>query len=207
MHGCALQIAPMTIERASPRGGTPHPANRTAFERLQSIVGSLRHDRARADVRAIRDEALRAVAARRYGKRLWGTLVAGAAVLTIAGVFWTTPAADNVRSTFTELVAHLTGTRTYATNVGQRSTFALDDGSSVELDAESLINVKFSDRGRDVELVRGQVLFNAARDPHRPFIVHAGNRTIVAIGTEFDVRLDRRSVQVTLIEGDSPRRE
>jgi transmembrane sensor len=35
----------------------------------------------------------------------------------------------------------------------------------------------------------------------RPFIVRAGDRQVLAIGTRFDVRLDSTSVQVTLLEG------
>ena len=59
------------------------PAHRKAFEALQSLVISLRHDSARADVRALRDEALRLSARRR--RRLWLT---GAAAATVApGLF------------------------------------------------------------------------------------------------------------------------
>jgi transmembrane sensor len=44
-------------------------------------------------------------------------------------------------------------------------------------------------------------MFRVAKDPSRPFAVRVANREIVAVGTEFDVRLDATSVQVTLLEG------
>jgi transmembrane sensor len=44
-------------------------------------------------------------------------------------------------------------------------------------------------------------LFNVTKDARRPFIVQAGDRQVLAVGTRFDVRLDATSVQVTLLEG------
>jgi transmembrane sensor len=177
------------------------PANHAAFERLQSIIASLRHDRGRANVRALRDEALRA-AERHQRHKLWSVgLVAAACAVTVGASLWHTPAATWLRTPMTELVSYVKGDRTFATGNGQRSTFVLADGSFVELNAESRIKVAFTKAGRDIELINGQALFSVAKDPQRPFIVHAGNREIVAVGTQFDVRLDARTLQVTLIEG------
>jgi transmembrane sensor len=177
------------------------PAHRAAFERLQTIVASLRHDRSRADVRALRDEALRSISTHRR-RRLW--LSAAAAVLAAFGIgaaLWNTSGGDWARAPLSDLTARLAGAEIYKTGVGQRSTFVLADGSSVELNSQSRINVNFSELRRSVKLVKGQALFNVAKNTQRPFVVRAGNRQIVAVGTQFDVRLDSRSVQVTLIEG------
>jgi len=167
--------------------------HREAFERLQAIVATLRHERGRADVRALRDEALRNVQHRRhrFWTKAWTRAAAvGFIALTIGVVLWKRPAED-----------WLSRVDTYSTGIGQRSTLVLEDGSSVELNAQSRINVRFSSSQRHVELAEGQVLFNVAKNQARPFVVDAGNRRIVAVGTQFDVRLDVRSVQVTLIEG------
>jgi transmembrane sensor len=99
------------------------------------------------------------------------------------------------------MITRLSGAQSYSTRTGQRSTFVLDDGSSIDLNARSRIEVRFSNTRRDVTLVEGQALFNVAREPRRPFIVHAGNQQVLAVGTRFDVRLDTTSVQVTLLEG------
>lgn len=92
-------------------------------------------------------------------------------------------------------------TEQYATQVGQRSTVTLQDGSTVELNAKSIIRVRFTATQRRVDLLSGQALFHVAKGSQRPFVVAAGDREIVAIGTEFDVRRDSSSVRVTLVEG------
>lgn len=175
------------------------PAHSLAFERLQLVTASLRHDRGRADVRALRDEALRAVGTRRRRRFAWAA--AASVVFALPVAFWATPVPPWLRQPIDTVVARITGSETYATGIGQRSTFVLEDGSVVELNAQSKVSVTFTETQRDVKLVRGQALFNVAKNPQRPFVVHAGNREIVAVGTEFDVRLDTHSVQVTLIEG------
>jgi transmembrane sensor len=177
------------------------PTHQAAFEHLQTLVASLRGGRGRADARALRDEALRAVRARGRRKRAWGTVAASVVAVGICVAFWNMSSVDWLQTSLDDLIAPLTGTKSYATGTGQRSTFVLEDGSSVELNAESRIKVTFSETRRNVQLTQGQGLFSVAKNPQRPFIVHARNRDIVAVGTQFDVRLDSRSLQVTLIEG------
>jgi transmembrane sensor len=52
-----------------------------------------------------------------------------------------------------------------------------------------------------VYLDRGQAFFKVAKDAGHPFIVHAGGRTVTAIGTAFDVRVGPKGFSVTLVEG------
>jgi transmembrane sensor len=176
------------------------PAHQQTFERLQAIVATLRHERSRADISALRDEALRA--GQHHRRRVWiATAAAGVAALTLGAVVWSGPSADWLREPIAAMVTRLSGAQIYSTSTGQRSTFVLDDGSSIELNAQSRIEVRFSDYRREVVLVEGQALFNVTKDLRRPFIVRAGDRQVLAIGTRFDVRLDSTSVQVTLLEG------
>jgi transmembrane sensor len=176
------------------------PAHQQTFERLQAIVGTLRHERSRADISALRDEALRA--GQHHRRRFWfATAAAGVAAITLGVVVWNGPSQGWLREPIAAMVTRLSGAQIYSTSTGQRSTFVLDDGSSIELNAQSRIEVRFSDYRREVALVEGQALFNVTRDLRRPFIVRAGDRQVLAIGTRFDVRLDSTSVQVTLLEG------
>jgi transmembrane sensor len=177
------------------------PAHQQTFERLQAIVATLRHERSRADISALRDEALRAGQRRR--RRVWFTTAAAAAIaaLTLGVAVWNGPSPAWLREPIAAMVTRLSGAQIYSTSTGQRSTFVLDDGSSIELNARSRIEVRFSDYRREVALVEGQALFNVTKDLRRPFIVRAGDRQVLAIGTRFDVRLDATSVQVTLLEG------
>jgi transmembrane sensor len=50
-------------------------------------------------------------------------------------------------------------------------------------------------------LVRGEAFFEVAKDPTRPFVVTAGSRQVIAVGTAFNVRLQDRQLRVTLVEG------
>jgi transmembrane sensor len=50
-------------------------------------------------------------------------------------------------------------------------------------------------------LAAGQALFKVAHDAARPFVVAAANHEVVAVGTEFEVRLDGEKVRVALLQG------
>jgi len=78
---------------------------------------------------------------------------------------------------------------------------ALPDGSIVTLGARSAMTVAFSADERRVNLSDGEGYFDVASDSSRPFIVHAGEATVRAIGTAFDVRLAVDSVRVDVVEG------
>jgi transmembrane sensor len=49
--------------------------------------------------------------------------------------------------------------------------------------------------------MKGRAKFGVAKDPRRPFLVHAADREIVATGTEFSVELVQKDVRVILYEG------
>ena len=91
--------------------------------------------------------------------------------------------------------------RIYTTAVGERLVVTLPDGSQVTLDTRSQLRVAWSKRERNVKLVRGQALFEVAKDRTRPFVVEARNQRLVAVGTAFDVRVEGRQMKVTMVEG------
>lgn len=89
----------------------------------------------------------------------------------------------------------------YATLIGQQMDATFDDGSVIHLNTNSQIESEFSDEKRIIKLVKGEVLFEVAHDPNRPFIVYAGDRLVQAIGTKFVVHLKSENVQVTVTDG------
>lgn len=89
----------------------------------------------------------------------------------------------------------------YSTGIGQQRSITLADGSTVELNGRSKIQVHFVAHERDVDLIRGQALFHIAKDPQRPFIVRAGETRIRAVGTQFDVNELKDRTVVTVVEG------
>ena len=182
------------------------PEHREAFERLQAVLSTLRRSLARADVRALRDEGLRAQKSGSPRRRAFAAAAAIASV-AVAAALWTNLPDRFQRAPLSESVA-MTGSllglqrsEVYETGIGQRSVSTLQDGSSVELDAKTRVKVVLNKRARNVELIYGQALFHVAHDAKRPFVVRAADREITALGTQFDVRLDGTSVRVTLVEG------
>jgi transmembrane sensor len=89
----------------------------------------------------------------------------------------------------------------HRTGVGERLTLTLPDGSVATLNTDSILKVAYSGGERGVRLVRGQALFEVAKNRRVPFRVYAGDRRITAVGTVFDVRLDGQRVKVALVEG------
>jgi transmembrane sensor len=90
---------------------------------------------------------------------------------------------------------------TYSTAVGEQRSVTLPDGSVVELNSRSRVIVTFSEGSRNLELSRGQALFQVARDPSRPFVVKSGNTRVRAVGTRFDVYKKESGTVVTVVEG------
>jgi transmembrane sensor len=78
---------------------------------------------------------------------------------------------------------------------------ALPDGSNVELNASSEVEVSFTTAQRRVRLVRGEAHFVVAKDRNRPFVVDAGTLAVRAVGTAFNVRLGVQDIEVLVTEG------
>lgn len=90
----------------------------------------------------------------------------------------------------------------FATARGERRTVRLADGTAITLNTDSAVHVGYVAEQRLVHLLRGQALFEVAKDPHRPFVVQAGEKQITALGTIFEVRLfESDRMKVTLVEG------
>jgi transmembrane sensor len=77
----------------------------------------------------------------------------------------------------------------------------LPDGSLVELNTDSAVEVRFSPAQRRVRLTRGEAHFTVAKNPQIPFTVDAGGVSIRAVGTAFDVRLSPEKIDVLVTEG------
>ncbi|TAM21207.1 MAG: DUF4880 domain-containing protein [Rhodanobacter sp.] len=89
----------------------------------------------------------------------------------------------------------------YATAIGEQRTITLDDGTQVELAADSRISVDFSPGYRRVTLRRGEAEFDVVHDASRPFRVYAGANMIQDVGTRFSVNRLPSGTIVSVIEG------
>ena len=89
----------------------------------------------------------------------------------------------------------------YLTAVGQQKTVTLSDDSRVQLNTNSQIQVDYSDGYRNIRLLQGEVHFEVAKDPSKPFRVYAGSGRVQAVGTAFNVYLNKDQVEVLVTEG------
>jgi transmembrane sensor len=91
--------------------------------------------------------------------------------------------------------------RTYATEIGGRSSFPLEDGSQVELNTNSELRTALDAKSRTAWLDRGEAYFAVAHDAGRPFVIHAGPRLVKVLGTKFSVWRDGDRLVVSVLEG------
>jgi transmembrane sensor len=89
----------------------------------------------------------------------------------------------------------------YHTEIGAFQAVSLTDGSKVTLDTNTRIHVHVTQTERRVDLEQGEAYFEVAKDLARPFVVSAGDKRIVAVGTQFSVRNERGEVRVIVTEG------
>jgi transmembrane sensor len=99
------------------------------------------------------------------------------------------------------LTAFLIRDPVYATKAGEQQIVTLTDGTRVALNTNSKLVVAFTKAERRVRLGRGEAMFEVTKNPHRPFIVEAGEEQVRVLGTTFTVRNDGQKVAVVLVEG------
>ena len=92
--------------------------------------------------------------------------------------------------------------QSYRSAVGQRSKVDLPDGSTIELNTDTMIEVNFTPQRREFRLVRGEALFDVEPDASRPFIVNSHDDRVIALGTVFSVRKVGEDIVVSLFEGE-----
>ena len=91
---------------------------------------------------------------------------------------------------------------TFATAVGEQRTIELADGSRIQLNTGSRVEVAYTSSERIVRLTAGETYFDVDKEPRRPFSVYAADGIVRAVGTAFTVRLrDNDAVEVTVEEG------
>ncbi len=89
----------------------------------------------------------------------------------------------------------------YATQIGERQTIELPDGSNIELNTDTKVDIEFTKQDRLVHLVKGEAFFEVESNPEKPFTVLANGGAVKAVGTAFTVRLKEEKINVTVTEG------
>lgn len=165
--------------------------NQRAFRHLAAVSAELEAIRSDPEILAMREEARRAGS----DARLW--LRAIAATLILLCLAWS---AIVYLGRTTQPAAEIAAA-VYVTQRGQIGRVRLADGTMAVLDADSYVRVTMSGTERRVDLLRGRAYVEVAHDAGRPFVFHAGGKTVTALGTRFDVRLLDAGIEVVLEEG------
>lgn len=79
--------------------------------------------------------------------------------------------------------------------------YELEDGSTIDLNEGANVICKYSKERREFWIKSGEAYFTVAKDPNRPFDVHAGETKLRAIGTEFNVKYNKSAIEVLVTEG------
>lgn len=127
--------------------------------------------------------------ARRKRRRRIFEVVAVAAALMIGFFVWRQPLHRDAK--FIGTPAQVAGLQ----------TLHLSDGSTVFLGPDSIVLEQFTPAERRVILRRGGAHFEVAKNPARPFVVRAGLVDVSAVGTAFNVMLQKETVEVLVTEG------
>lgn len=90
---------------------------------------------------------------------------------------------------------------TFATPVGGHEIVTLKDGSSIELNTDTVVRTDIGVDHRLAFIEKGEAYFKIAHDAGHPFIVTADNSKITVLGTKFSVRDEPNRVEVKLIDG------
>lgn len=83
---------------------------------------------------------------------------------------------------------------------GARERFTLDDGSQLNLNAGTAVDLDFTPSQRLLHLRHGELMVQVAADATRPFIVRTAQGDIRALGTRFLVRQEAEASRVIVLE-------
>ncbi|WP_212627154.1 FecR domain-containing protein [Pseudomonas sp. PP3] len=87
------------------------------------------------------------------------------------------------------------------TGTGERRRVRLDDGSQLQLNTATAVDIRYSATLREIRLLEGEIQIETARDSlARPFVVHTAEGSIRALGTRFVVRHDAEQTRVSVQE-------
>ena len=90
----------------------------------------------------------------------------------------------------------------FSTRIGEMRRESLPDGSSITLNTGTTLAVRYTERLREVKLLCGEVLVEAAADPLRVFKLDVLGTSITTAAASFAVRLlKREGMQVMVQQG------
>lgn len=89
-----------------------------------------------------------------------------------------------------------------STPLAHRQSVTLSDGTRVDLNSQTQLQVAITNSERRVRLLGGEAFFAVHKDPARPFVIETPGGSVRVTGTTFDVRSETAAhLEVTVVEG------
>ena len=151
-----------------------------AYERVRCLMGD-------AGALLAGDQAFLMKATRKRGSAQGKAAAAAIAGVSLLSGFYLTDMPMRLRSD------HMSAT-------AERQVVTTPDGSTITLNANSAIALRFSAKERRLLLLRGEIFVEVAPDAARPFSVEAAGGTTTALGTAFDIDMRNEATSVTVLE-------
>lgn len=165
-------------EAACTRWRQAHPDHDRAWQRLQSLNATVSRGAARIDSLAARSTLARASSLSHRRRALKALVWAGAGGLGWYGV----QEQAMLRTQFGTLTADL------STSSGELRDVTLADGTRLQLNTATAVNVQYSGGERRIVLLQGEIMVTTAPDrAGRPFVVGTREGTLQPIGTRYAV--------------------
>jgi transmembrane sensor len=86
------------------------------------------------------------------------------------------------------------------TATGEQRTIRLDDGTLINLNTHSAVDVRFDDKQRRVILQEGEILIETGHGDARPFIVETREGRMRALGTRFLVKREEQGTRLSVLQ-------
>ena len=86
------------------------------------------------------------------------------------------------------------------TATGEQRTLKLDDGTSINLNTHSAIDVRFDEQRRLIVLQEGEILVETGHDDSRPFYVQTRDGSLRALGTRFIVKREDDATRLSVLQ-------
>jgi transmembrane sensor len=90
----------------------------------------------------------------------------------------------------------------YRTAKGEQTHIQLSDGTRIDLNTDTELQVGVAWLSRKVTLMQGEAFFTVTHNPDQPFEVTAADGLIRDIGTQFNVYRHGDQVSVSVLEGE-----
>ncbi|SDA78969.1 FecR family protein [Pseudomonas sp. NFACC15-1] len=86
------------------------------------------------------------------------------------------------------------------TATGEQRTLRLSDGTLINLNTHSALDVRFDDKQRRIVLQEGEILVETGHDDPRPFIVETREGRLRALGTRFLVKREDEGTRLSVLK-------